>query len=144
MNIKFNMTWLPLICLAILANPDSANADVVVIANPAFASDSANADDIKRLFLGKAKDLAGSGATPVDQTNGSPAWEHFYDSVVGKTTSQLRAYWSRLVFTGKGKPPRALGNDDEIVAAVASDKMLIGYVDAAAVTGDVKVLLTVP
>lgn len=144
MNIKFNSTWLPLICLAVLGGPDNANADVAIIANPAFASDTANAEDVKRLFLGKSRDLAGADATPVDQKNGTPAWGHFYDSVVGKNASQLRAYWSRLVFTGKGKPPKALGSDVDIVTAVAVDATLIGYVDAGAVTGDVKVLLTVP
>jgi len=144
MNIKLDKLWLPLVCIATLAIPDYANAEVAIIANPAFASDSANEEDVKRLFLGKSRDLAGTGATPVDQDNGSPTWEHFYESVIGKSASQLRAYWSRLVFTGKGKPPKSLGGDAEIVAAVAMNDTLIGYVDAGAVTSDVKVLLTFP
>ena len=144
MNIKTKQIPVMLVCLAALASPVMANADVAVIANPAFASDAVDAEDIKRLFLGKTKQLAGAGATPVDQKSGNAAWEHFYDSVVGKSASQLRAYWSRLVFTGKGKPPKTLGGDEEIVAAVAGNETLIGYVDASAVTGDVKVLLTIP
>ncbi len=144
MNIKSNKIWFVLVCLAFFASPAVSNAEVAVIANPAFATDAADEEEVKRLFLGKTRELSGTGATPVDQESGNPAWEHFYDSVVGKSASQLRAYWSRLVFTGKGKPPKALGGDAEIVAAVAANETFVGYVDASAVTGDVKVILTIP
>ena len=40
--------------------------------------------------------------------------------------------------------PHLLGSDADVVSAVAGDASLIGYVDAGAVTGNVKVILVVP
>ncbi len=134
---------LSVVAAGLIAFTGSAQAEVAVIANPSSPITSASNNEIKRLFLGKAKNVAGNSATPVDQSGNSPAKEQFYQVVVGKNSSQLRAYWAKLVFTGKGKPPKGLGTDADVVAAVAADASLIGYVDASAVGGNVKVILLV-
>ena len=46
-----------------------------------------------------------------------------------KNDSQLRAYWSRVVFTGIGKPPSEHGGDVEIRKLVADNPNVIGYID---------------
>jgi len=135
---------LPLLCLSCWLYSGIAAAEIAIIANPEFSAETATAEDIKRLFLGKTSSIAGEDATPVDQKNGSAVWTHFYKTVVGKSASQVRAYWSRLVFTGKGKPPKTLDGDAAVVNAVATNPSLIGYVDVNAVTSEVKTLLTLP
>ena len=120
-----------------------AAPNVVVIANPSAQISTIGADEIARLFLGKTKAVAGQKLTPVDQDKTSAVCEAFYRSVVGKSPSQLRAYWSKLVFTGKGSPPQEYSTDADVVAAVASDPELVGYVAASAVDASVKVLLEV-
>ena len=134
---------LSVVAAGLMAFTGSALAEVAVIANPSSSIASASNDEIKRLFLGKSKDVAGNSATPVDQAGDSTAKDQFYQVVVGKNSSQLRAYWAKLVFTGKGKPPKELGTDADVIAAVAADASLVGYVDVSAVTGDVKVILLV-
>ncbi len=134
---------LPLAVFGLMAFSGSASAEVAVIANPTSGIASVSNDEIKRLFLGKSKTVGGNKATPVDQNDESTVREYFYKVVVGKTSSQLRAYWAKLVFTGKGKPPQQLGTDADVVAAVAADASLVGYVDVAAVTGEVSVILVV-
>lgn len=144
MTINVVKKLLPLACLCCWLLSAVAVADIAIIAHPDFAADSATAEDVKRLFLGKTTTISGEHATPIDQKNDDAERAQFYDTVVKKTASQLRAYWSRLVFTGKGKPPKTFDGDAEVVSAVAADSSLIGYVDIEAVTGDVKILLTVP
>lgn len=117
------------------------HADVVVIVNPGNAA-SLSADDVQRLFLGKLKSFPGGGeATPVNQKEGQPSREQFNQTILNKSESQLKAYWSQLVFTGKGTPPKELDNDDAIKAFVASTPAGIGYIDASKVDGSVKVIL---
>ncbi len=77
-----------------------------------------------------------------NQNEGSAAREAFNDKVLGKSSSQLKAYWSRLIFTGKGTPPKESGSDADVVSLVAKNPNLVGYVDAAAVDGSVKVVYT--
>ncbi|MFN4292101.1 MAG: phosphate ABC transporter substrate-binding protein [Permianibacter sp.] len=135
--MTLRMLSLTLCCLLSAA----AQAEVAVIVNPGNGA-SLSAEDVQRLFLGKLKSFPGGGeATPVNQKEGQPAREQFNQAVLNKSESQLKAYWSQLVFTGKGTPPKELDNDDAIKALVASTPGAIGYIDAAKVDGSVKVVL---
>lgn len=119
----------------------AAYAEIAVIVNPANAN-AVEVDEIKRIFLGKQSSFAdGSVATPLDQGEGSTVVDEFNQKVLSRSSSQLKAYWSKLIFTGKGKPPEKLGSDADVVKAVASGADKIGYVDASAVDGSVKVLM---
>lgn len=120
-----------------------ASAEVVVIVNAASPISSASADDVAQIFLGKRSDIAGNDLTAVDQSEGNASRTVFYDKVVEKSPSQLNAYWSRLIFTGKGSPPRQVGSDAEVAEAVLEDEEAIGYVDSTAVVDGVKVIYTI-
>ena len=117
-------------------------AEVAVIVHPSVA-DTASSKDISRIFLGKSKSLpGGQRVTPVSLAEGNAATDEFNDKVLGKSASQLKSYWSKLIFTGKGQPPSELGSDADVVAKVSSDPNSIGYVSTASVTDAVKVLAT--
>ena len=132
------MRYRILYCLLLLAGPSLA--EVAVIVNPANNA-SLTESEISRLYLGKAKSFPdGAAAVPLNLAPGSAVREQFEKSVLKKSSSQIKAYWSKLVFTGKGTPPQEVASDAEIIAIVKSDPKSIGYVDAGAVTGDVKVI----
>ena len=122
--------------------PAVASAEVVVVVNPSV-SVSGSLDDVANLFLGKSSALAGVSLTPVDQEEGSDVREEFYQKAAGKSQAQLNAYWSRIVFTGKGQPPRAAGDDDAIKEAIAKNKTLIGYIDSDSLDSSVKKVISV-
>ena len=79
---------------------------------------------------------------PIYLAAGHNAREEFNKKALGKSSSQLKAYWSKLIFTGKGTPPDAIGNVEDVIAKVASDPSAIAYIDAGSVTGTVKVVQT--
>ena len=54
--------------------------------------------------------------------------------------SQFTAYWAKLMFTGKGVPPKVVENEADMIDLVAKNPSIIGYVDAANVTADVRVV----
>ncbi|ATG76927.1 phosphate ABC transporter substrate-binding protein [Pseudoalteromonas sp. 1_2015MBL_MicDiv] len=117
----------------------SASAEVAVIVNASNTS-NLDADTIKKIYLGKSKSFDnGAKVNPVNQ-NGNSVADEFNDKVVGKSSSQLNAYWSKLVFTGKGTPPEKLDNDQAVLDFVAANNDAIGYVDSAKVNDSVKVV----
>jgi ABC-type phosphate transport system substrate-binding protein len=119
----------------------AVHAEVAVIVSASNGNGALDQDTISRIFLGKTSNFPdGSQAIPVYQTEGSASREAFNDKVLGKSSSQLKAYWSRLIFTGKGTPPKESGSDADITALVAKNPNLVGYVDASAVDGSVKVV----
>ena len=116
-------------------------AEVAVIINPSNVS-SVDADTIKKIYLGKSKSFSnGDKVNPVNQ-DGTSVTDEFNDKVVGKSSSQLNAYWSKLIFTGKGTPPEKLASDQAVIDFVAANNDAIGYIDSAKVSDKIKVIAT--
>ena len=112
-----------------------ANPDVVVIGNPAAAT--LTKEQIAALFLGKSL-----GMNLLDQPNSSPLKAEFYQKVSGHDLSQVKATWSRLMFTGKAQPPKELPDAAAIKKAVAADPKAVGYISKSEVDASVKVILS--
>lgn len=122
-----------------------SQAEIAIIVNNSVSVPSISADEAANIFLGKVNELPGGiRMVPIDQEDGQKAHAEFYNKVVKKDAAQLNAYWSRLIFTGKGEPPKKMADNADVLALVAANPNIIGYVDASAVTSSVKVLLRVP
>lgn len=106
---------------------------VILIASDRAALRTLARDEAASLFLGMS---AGRGAIqgvmPVDSED-SELRELFYQILLGRSRNQMRAYWSRMVFTGQGKPPRSLPPEElgrelalrpDLVAYLRSDQKL--------------------
>lgn len=120
----------------------SALADIAVIVHPSNTAEVSQ-DDVVRLFLGKKNKFSnGAAAVPIYLAQGHDAREEFNQKVLNKSSSQLKAYWSKLIFTGKGTPPDALGSIEDVIAKVSAEPDAIAYIDAAKATSAVKVVLT--
>ena len=120
-------------------------AEVAVIVHPSSGVASMTDDDVARIFLGKSNNFPGGAqAVPVNQDEGSPVRDKFNEAVCKKNASQYKAYWSQLVFTGKGTPPKDAGKDAAVKALIAANPNMIGYVDASAVDSSVKVVFKAP
>lgn len=97
-------------------------------------------DQVADIFLGKTGRFPnGSQAIPIDQSEGSPARDEFYLKFAGKSPAQVKAYWSKIIFTGRGQPPREVSNGAEAKRHVAADPNAITYIDRAMVDASVKV-----
>ncbi len=129
-----------LACLFAVAS--LANAETSVVVNPENAS-TLSVKDIEKIFLGKKKSFPGGGtAVPHNLPEKSPARDGFNESVLRKNTGQVKSYWAKLLFTGKGVPPKEVASDSEMLSAIAGDKGGIGYVDSSKVDATVKVIHT--
>lgn len=117
-------------------------AEVAVVVNKSNTS-SFDDNTIKRMFLGKAKTYSnGKSVILVSVGYGDAATDEFNSKVIGKSSSQVKAYWSRILFTGKGTPPQEMSSSAEVISTVANNPDAIGYVDASAVNDTVKVIAT--
>ena len=114
-----------------------AMADVVVVVNPKAAEASMTKDQVAQFFLGKS-----SAMSPIDQPESAPARAEFYKKVTDKDASQVKALWSKLVFTGKATMPKEAADSAAVKKMVASDPKAIGYIEKSAVDASVKVIYT--
>jgi len=126
--------------LALCACVSYATAGAVVVVGASSPIGAASKSDVVKIFLGKKKALPGSSAIPIDQDSGNSARVDFYKNTVKKSEAQLKSYWSRLIFTGKGQAPQVVGNDGDIKSMVATNPNLLGYIEEASVDDTVKVI----
>ena len=116
-----------------------ASAETVVIVSQKNPATRMFSEQASQFFLGKSNLF-----TPVDQAEGSHIRADFYQKVAEKDPAQVKALWSKLVFTGKATPPKEYASSAEVKKAVAADPKAIGYIDKSAVDDTVKVILTLP
>ncbi|ARU59412.1 ABC-type phosphate transport system, periplasmic component [Oleiphilus messinensis] len=126
--------------ILVLCFSGASFADVAIVINPG-KDVTLNEKDISRIFLAKVKTFPdGTEIVPVDLPLTSAQRQLINSNLINKTESQVRAYWSKLVFTGKGLPPKELESQEAVKQMIASNANVIGYIDAALVDDTVKVV----
>jgi ABC-type phosphate transport system substrate-binding protein len=119
-----------------------AMADVVAVVSSKNPVSTMSKSQVTDIFLGKtARFPDGLQAVPIDQAEGSPARDEFYATFAGKSPAQIKSHWAKIIFTGRGQPPKAVSNDIEIRKLIAANPQAISYIDRSAVDGRVKVLI---
>lgn len=132
-------TTISAMILATAAAVLPAQAETVVIVSAKNPASRMFSEQAAQFFLGKSTMF-----TPVDQAEGSAIRAEFYHKIADKDPAQVKAIWSKLVFTGKATAPKEYKSNAEIRKAVADDPKAIGYIDKSAVDDSVKVILTLP
>ena len=108
----------------------TAHSEVVVVVAKDSPIDTLSKRQIANIFLGKAHSFPdGTPAIPFNQKEGSAARDKFYVIVSGKTPAQVKAHWSKMIFTGRGQPPKELHDDIALKQLIASNTQNIGYIE---------------
>jgi hypothetical protein len=132
-----------LISLLITQLKAHAEDDIAVVVSASSPVQQISRADISALYLGTlATNEAAHQLQPIDHEDGSVR-DSFYSHLVNRSRNQLRAYWSRMVFTGKGKPPRAHALDT-VRQTLQADPWVIAYVPHSQLTADMRLLLLLP
>ena len=131
-----------ILLLAFAAGPArAAPEDVVPVVSARSPVTALNANQVADIFLGKASRFPdGSVAVPIDLSEDSPLRDRFYTSYANKSAAQLKAHWAKIIFTGRGQPPRQVTSSVEARKAVADNPNAIAYIDPKDVDKSVRVL----
>lgn len=131
-----------LMAAAALAACANASAELVVIVSARNPLPALSPDQVAAIFLGQAGRFPGGAeVVALDQRLGSNERDQFYARVTGKTPALLKAHWSKLVFTGRGQPPREAADSASVRRMVADNPSMIGYIDRAALDASVRPVL---
>jgi ABC-type phosphate transport system substrate-binding protein len=130
-----------LLAIGAVGATGASSQDVVAVVSAKSAVTSLNAGQVADIFLGKTSRFPdGTPALPIDLGEDSPARDRFYAQFTGKSPAQVKAHWSKIIFTGRGQPPRQASTVDEAKRIIADNPNAIGYIDPSAVDGSVRVL----
>lgn len=127
------------------ASSSNVSADcIVVVGNISLPVNEITLVQAKQIWLAKTKSVGSvSRVTVVDSASELGVAREFHSCVTAKTPSQLKAYWGRLMFSGRDFPPQILDSDQDVINWVTSTPGGLGYVRESSVQDSVKVLLRI-
>ena len=134
------ITYVVAIALLASANVWAQSGSYKIIVNPANPETSISKGNLARIFLKKDnRFLDGHGASPADLSLSSPVRESFSRNILGKSSSEVDAFWQEQIFSGKDIPPPQK-SETAALEYVRSNGNGIAYVSAGADTHGVKVI----
>jgi len=115
--------------------------DVVAVVSSRSPVTSLNAAQVADIFLGKTSRFPdGTLAMPIDLAEEVPERDRFYAQFTGKSPAQVKAHWSKIIFTGRGQPPRQAASGREAKKLIVENPNAIGYIDTSLVDSTLRVL----
>ncbi|WBS02973.1 phosphate ABC transporter substrate-binding protein [Pseudoduganella sp. SL102] len=129
---------------ALLVAGSAGAADLVVIVSARAPVTAMRADQVADIFLSESNRFPDGGeATPVDQQVGTVLRDEFYEKVARRSPALMRAYWTKMIFTGRGQPPREVPGNAGVKKLVADNPGMIGYIDRSELDPTVRAVLMV-
>jgi hypothetical protein len=125
------MRYLPaLIFCCLIAFAPLVRADLVVVANSHSGIERLTQDEVVNIYLGRYRRLtSGIAAEPVDLADDSELRARFYRSLVNKSLAEINAYWARLVFSGKTRPPQLANSVEAALQYVVARPGALAYLE---------------
>lgn len=141
-----NKRLAPLFLLVLCALPiRQASAELVVVASPKSGIERLTQQEVIYLFMGRLRQLpSGIQAMPIDLGIGNPERANFYRRLVNKEPAEIKAYWSRLIFSGGSRPPVTADSRDELIRMLGNNPGAIGYLERDQVDSRVHVIFEIP
>jgi hypothetical protein len=121
--------------LALISAVPTMSGELVVVMGA--GASSVSKEQLADIYLGRSTALK-----PLDLPESNELRDAFYRKITDRDASQVKAVWSRLIFTGQGQPPKELPDGAAVKKAVAADPKLVGYIDKSDVDASVKVVLS--
>jgi len=135
------MIFKPALIAILLLASHLSFAEIAVIVHPENTQ-SFKASDVKKIFLGKIKSFSNGGKIePINLPESIGERHKFESSILKKNPKQMKTYWSKIIFTGKGSPPVEKSNEDALKKSVSENPNSIGYITKEKVDDSVKVVL---
>lgn len=145
LRIVLLITQLMLCCTVVASiaadNSQVTNDPLVVVVNKNNPIERLSKDQLTDLFMGKYVAFPnGVKAIPLDMSNSSQLKQQFYKLLVGLPLARVNAYWSRIKFTGRARPPQIVNDEQALASFIQSQKRAIGYLPKSKVTKNLKVV----
>ncbi len=106
------------------------DANPVLIAHVTVPERPFSKTEVQNIFLGKVTKIEGTKVLFVILKSGD-VHADFLKTYLSRTQAQYKKYWKKLIFSGKGKSPKAFKTEAELLEYIAQTPGSLGYVGAS-------------
>lgn len=133
------------VCLSwsnsVLSVESGANNNIVVVVKATNKTDKLSKSQVIDLFMGKYVAFPnGKKARPLDIVDSKPLKKQFYQSLVGLSLARVNSYWSRIQFSGRGKPSIKKESEKDIIRYLLNSDAAISYLHRENLTDELKIV----
>lgn len=119
-----------------------ANSLFVIVSKNSSINNITN-KELSKIFLAKTKRLPNDERALIVEGTNKELQLKFYKEITNKNEKQLKKYWAKMIFTGRGQPPKKMDSIEELIEFVNTNKNAISYIPSSFVNDDVKVILEI-
>ncbi|QTA83543.1 Phosphate-binding protein domain-containing protein [Desulfonema limicola] len=126
--------------IAMLFSSAAAFADILIISNKDVPDTALSQKNVQEIFLGKRVQWSDNSKIHFVTIKNPDIHEAFLKQYLKKSDAKWKAYWKRMVFTGRGTPPQQFGTTQELLEYVSKTDGAVGYIDSETTAVNVKVV----
>ena len=134
---------LPLLALLLALCAGHASARLVLVVHPDSPIQKLSKPEVINIYMGRYSVIGGSKVNAIDLSPSHEERAQFYRQLVNKTTAEMNAYWSRLIFSGKTEPPLQVQTTQQLIRMLKEDKNALGYLDSSQI-GTLRIVFEFP
>jgi len=133
-------TILLLLAILLTSGASIQAGSIIIIANQDVPAGELSFDEVQRIFLGKMTTWSdGRKIVPICLKGGA-THAAFLRKYLDMNPSQFDIFWKQAVFTGTGRPPKALANETDVIQTVKGLSGSIGYIDSDTLRGTLRII----
>jgi ABC-type phosphate transport system substrate-binding protein len=120
---------------------NAVSSEFVVVVNKGNNIEALSKREVIDIYMGRYLTFPdGESAQPLDLPAQSQLKNDFYLKLVNQDERKINAYWARLLFSGRAKPPETVKSVDEVLQKLQTSEFSIAYIPASELTDNVKVV----
>ena len=123
--------WIVLVSILLTLAAPTARAEIVLVTAIDSTVSELSRDEAEQLYMGRRAALSARGALLLLDLPTGPVRDQFYRLLTGKNPSQIRAYWSRVVFTGRALPPTESADASDAHRILLENPNAVAYLPAS-------------
>ena len=130
-----------LLCCLLVLSSNAASSELVVVVNKENDIKTLSKREVIDIYMGRYLTFPnGANAQPLDLPAQSSLKNDFYLKLVNQDERKINAYWARLLFSGRAKPPEAVESVDDALKKIKISEFSIAYIPESELTDAVKVV----
>ncbi|WP_316366122.1 hypothetical protein [Candidatus Thiodiazotropha sp. CDECU1] len=133
-----------LMLLILLCHVSLLQADIAIVVPANSPINALSKKEVSNLFLSRTNRLANGKKANLIQIRDHRLRDTFYRLISSKTPTQLKSYWTMLIFSGKGKPPKSFSRKQDMFDYMKRHATAISYLESSEVTPELKVVHRFP
>ena len=107
-----------------------AEPEIIIIGNGGLNETSLTMNDLKEIYMGEKKFWKNGQKINVSMLISCDTQQKFHKLYLNMSLFQFVHHWKLIIFSGKGKFPKTLDTEQELINYVSETQGAIGYISS--------------